>query len=152
MASVVSVASHILDRLGSVSTMKLQKLVFYSQALSLVQTGRSLFPDEIQAWRNGPVVPSLYQKHAHEFVISSGFVDTEPVLPLESVEVRIVDHVVDKLQTWTGQDLSQLTHSEQPWQAARVGVAPTQRSRNIISTESIKAFYGSSACENPVFC
>ena len=32
MAHVVDVAAYILEDLGSVSTMKLQKLAFYSQA------------------------------------------------------------------------------------------------------------------------
>ena len=38
MAHVVDVAAYILEDLGSVSTMKLQKLAFYSQAyyLSLI--------------------------------------------------------------------------------------------------------------------
>lgn len=32
MKSAIDVAAHILNELGDVSTMKLQKLVFYSQA------------------------------------------------------------------------------------------------------------------------
>lgn len=34
MANVLDVASYILDQTGYVSTMKLQKLTFYSQAYS----------------------------------------------------------------------------------------------------------------------
>ena len=43
MAHVVDVAAYILEDLGSVSTMKLQKLAFYSQAYYLAEHGATLF-------------------------------------------------------------------------------------------------------------
>ena len=49
MAHVVDVAAYILECLGSVSTMKLQKLTFYSQAYYLVEHGTPLFPEEFEA-------------------------------------------------------------------------------------------------------
>ena len=70
MANVIAVAEHVLKRLGSSSTMKLQKIVYYSQAYHLVRYGQPLFSERIEAWRNGPVVRDLYDLHAHEFVIS----------------------------------------------------------------------------------
>ena len=42
MAHVVDVAAYVLECLGSVSTMKLQKLTFYSQAYYLVEHGTCL--------------------------------------------------------------------------------------------------------------
>ena len=47
MAHVVDVAAYILECLGSVSTMKLQKLTFYSQAYYLVEHGTPLFPERV---------------------------------------------------------------------------------------------------------
>ena len=54
--SVLDVAAYILKKLGSMTTMKLQKLVYYSQAWSLVWDEQSLFIESIEAWANGPVV------------------------------------------------------------------------------------------------
>ena len=51
MASVNDVAQYVLNRIGYTSTMKLQKLVFYSQAYSLASTGNPLFEDRIEAIR-----------------------------------------------------------------------------------------------------
>ena len=68
MAHVVDVAAYILECLGSVSTMKLQKLTFYSQAYYLVEHGTPLFPEEFEAWANGPVAPDLFKRHKGEFV------------------------------------------------------------------------------------
>lgn len=40
--------------------MKLQKLVFCSQAYSLVTLDELLFSDDFEAWINGSVCPSLF--------------------------------------------------------------------------------------------
>ncbi len=55
--SVESVAAYILSQHGKLSAMKLQKLVYYCQAWSLVWDEAPLFQEQIQAWANGPVVP-----------------------------------------------------------------------------------------------
>ena len=59
MASVFDVAAYILERQGPMTTWKLQKLVYYSQAWSLVWDDDVLFPEEIEACANGPVVREL---------------------------------------------------------------------------------------------
>lgn len=45
---------------GRVSNSVLQKLLYFSQAWSLVIDGRPLFEEELKAWKYGPVVPSVY--------------------------------------------------------------------------------------------
>ena len=57
--SVFDVAAYILDKLGPISTIKLQKLVYYCQAWSLVWDEEPLFSERIEAWVNGPVVREL---------------------------------------------------------------------------------------------
>jgi uncharacterized phage-associated protein len=59
----IDVADYILKHLGSMTAMKLEKLVYYSQVWSLVWTERELFRERIEAWANGPVIPSLYRLH-----------------------------------------------------------------------------------------
>lgn len=44
----------------SVTNLKLQKILYYVQGYFLAKFDRPLFPDEIQAWKFGPVVPSVY--------------------------------------------------------------------------------------------
>lgn len=71
MANVLDVAAYILSKQSPITAMKLQKLVYYSQAWSLVWDEKPLFESEVQAWRNGPVVPELYQAHKGQFQIES---------------------------------------------------------------------------------
>ncbi|MGH7905267.1 MAG: Panacea domain-containing protein, partial [Candidatus Binataceae bacterium] len=65
------VAAHILGKIGPISAMKLQKLVYYSQAWSLVWDEKPLFRDRIEAWASGPVVPNLYRKHRGKFEVAN---------------------------------------------------------------------------------
>ena len=152
MANVVAVAEHVLKRLGSSSTMKLQKIVYYSQAYHLVRYGQPLFCERIEAWRNGPVIRDLYDLHAHEFVISDGYFGIDLTTgQLQEHEVAAIDHVVNVLGKRTGKELSELTHSEAPWRNARGDIPPHWSSSSLISIEAIKNYYGSPACTNPVF-
>src|SRR5258708_40323860 len=50
------------DEKDPLTNLRLQKLLYYAQAWSLVLRESELFPEEIQAWRWGPVVPAVYDK------------------------------------------------------------------------------------------
>ena len=71
MATVHDVAAYILKKRGSMSAMKLEKLVYYSQAWHLVWEDKPLFRERIEAWANGPVVPELYKHHRGQFTVKT---------------------------------------------------------------------------------
>jgi uncharacterized phage-associated protein len=54
MGTIFDVAYYILDELGEMSTMKLQKLCYYVQAWSLAWDENPLFDEDFQAWAKGP--------------------------------------------------------------------------------------------------
>lgn len=151
MAKIDEVAAYILERLGSVSTMKLHKLTFYSQAYSLVEYGVPLFSENFEAWVNGPVAPELFKRHKGEFVISHGFFGPSMKRVLAHNEIAAIDHVVNCLRGWTGAQLSALAHAEEPWREARVGLVPSERSQRPIAKERIAAYYETRPSGNPVF-
>ena len=63
MCNVHDVAAYILREKGPLSAMNLQKLIYYSQAWSLVWDECPLFEEPIEAWVSGPVIPALYDLH-----------------------------------------------------------------------------------------
>ena len=67
MATVFDVAKYILHKKGRISTWKLQKLCYYSQAWQLAWTGRSIFEENFEAWANGPVSPDLFHEYQGRF-------------------------------------------------------------------------------------
>lgn len=121
--------------------MKLQKLVYYSQAWSLVWEERELFPEAIEAWANGPVVRELYDQHRGKFRVSSW--DAGHADALVDQERETIDAVLEHYGDKTAQELSDLTHREEPWLSARQGLAPRERGDRIISTASMHEYYSS---------
>lgn len=152
MASVFDVAEYILDRAGYVSTMKLQKLVFYSNALSLVCDGKALFPETFQAWVNGPVCPDLFFAHRGRFIVGPGaFAPFADVSRIGERAVALIERVLSVLGDFDGNELSCLTHSEGPWRDARRGCDSSDRCEAVIANDAIRAYYSSSQCTNPLF-
>lgn len=141
MATAHDVAAYILRHSGPVSAMKLEKLVYYCQAWSLVWDDRPLFDDEIQAWANGPVVPVLYEKHRGKFSVES-WPDGDPDA-LDETAVETVDQVLDAYKPHNAQFLSDLTHREAPWRDARCGIPDGERGECEITKESLMEYYSS---------
>ena len=68
--SVFDVAAYILEKTGEMSTLKLQKLIYYCQAWSLVWDDAPIYSEKIEAWISGPVVRKLYSFHRNEFTVA----------------------------------------------------------------------------------
>jgi len=119
MAHVLDVAKYILARQGEMTAMKLQKLVYYAQAWSLVWDERPLFNSRIEAWANGPVTPDLYGYHRGQFVVSYPTFTPGNADALAPDEKATVDGVLSFYGDKSAQWLSDLTHMETPWQRTR---------------------------------
>lgn len=141
MASVHDVAAYILQRQGRMTAMKLQKLVYYSKAWSLVWDEDPLFRASIEAWANGPVCPQLYRSHRGQFSVES--LERGDPTNLTSSQRETVDAVLDFYGGRTAQWLSDLTHSEAPWRNARRGVVAGQHCENEISDAAMAEYYAS---------
>jgi uncharacterized phage-associated protein len=139
-ATVFDVASYILAAKGEMTTWKLQKLVYYSQAWSLVWDERPLFRERIEAWANGPVSPDLYQIHRGLFSVGTIPEGNSQALDKDARETvdAVLEHYGDKGSQW----LSDLTHREAPWLDARRGIADGERSSVEISHGAMADYYG----------
>lgn len=144
MRNALDVVPYLLGRAmesrnSLITPLKLQKLLYYAQAWSLVFRGEMLFAEDIQAWVHGPVVPSVYQKY-------KGYGYT--TLPqetssasLESEEIEVLDVVWSTYGSRSAKFLEALTHIEEPWQKARMGLLSTQVSNKTISPQDMKNYY-----------
>lgn len=140
--TVFNVAGYILSKQGVMSAMKLQKLVYYSQAWSLVWDDNLLFSNKIEAWANGPVVRELYDRHRGQFQVSpSDFPFANDALTAAQRET--IDIVLDAYGNKSAQWLSDQTHSESPWMSARKGLSDTDRGNHEITLESMAEYYSS---------
>lgn len=141
MVSAHDVAAYILEKRGRMSAMKLQKLVYYAQAWSLVWDDRPLFRERIEAWAHGPVVPELYQEHRGQFEVTGWPRGDVGVLDADAVDT--VNVVLDYYAGRNAQVLSDMTHSEEPWRRARAGLAAGERGNAEITLDSLMEYYSS---------
>ena len=140
MASVLDVTAYILQEHGPMTTWKLQKLVYYSQAWSLVWDDEPLFQEEIEAWANGPVVPDLYRVHRGKYRVRKIGRGNPEALSKDGKET--VDAVLGYYGDKSPQYLSDLTHAEDPWQEARRGIPDSERGEAIVTKGSLSEYYG----------
>jgi uncharacterized phage-associated protein len=141
MANVFDVAALILARAGEMTAWKLQKLVYYAQAWSLVWDERPIFDSRIEAWANGPVCPDLYNQHRGQFLVSKIAVGNPGNLKADEAET--VEAVLKYYGDKSAQFLSDLTHSEAPWKNARGELPPGVTCNNEITHEAMAQFYES---------
>lgn len=140
-ADVFDVAAYILKKLRSCTHMKLQKLVYYSQAWSLVWDEKQLFRDKIEAWANGPVVPKLFRHLKGKFVVTPSDIPNGNSGKLDADRRETIDAVIEFYGDKSPQWLSDLTHAETPWIDARRGLPPGERGSNEITTASMADYY-----------
>jgi uncharacterized phage-associated protein len=121
------------------TAMKLQKLVYYAQAWSLVWDERPLFPERIEAWANGPVVRELYECHRRQFLVHEWPWGNPHRLTRDERET--VDAVLDFYGGRPAIWLSNLTHQEAPWRDARRGLGPDERGDREITHAAMAEYY-----------
>lgn len=106
---------------GSISNLKLQKLLYYSQAWFYTLTGYKLFDEKVKAWAHGPVVPNIYYKYK-KYGYNGITKKVNSIPPLIERNVNVKDVLKGVWRTYgdfSAKDLEKITHLEPPWQRAR---------------------------------
>ena len=141
MATVFDVAKYILEQRGEITAMKLQKLVYYSQAWTLVWDEQSLFNERIEAWANGAVVPALYAVHRKMLQINKDSFSNGNSSVLTAKQKSNIDKVLDFYGKYTAQQLSDINHQEAPWINARGDLPPLARCEEEITQAAILEYH-----------
>ncbi len=144
MANIFDVAKYILENTGEISTYKLQKLCYYSQAWNLVWHDIPLYDSPIMAFAHGPVIKELYDYHKGQFSIKSSDIKKCKLSNiLTDNEKDTINRVLQFYGNKTAQWLSDLTHMEEPWKNARKGIPDGQPSSEVISLNDMMEYYSS---------
>ena len=144
MVSVFDVAKYILRQKGSMSTWKLQKLCYYVQAWTLVwREGKPMFPEDFQAWRNGPVCRELYNHHRGMFLVDYVQLRVGDISHLGEDDIDNINIILDAYGDKEPHWLREQTHAEAPWLNARDGLDDDVNSEVVITKESMGEYYGS---------
>jgi len=146
-----------LDTGEPITPMKLVKLVYLAHGWYLGLTGEPLISEGTQAWKYGPVIPSVYE----EFKSYGGNPVTELAwlvsdsgqtykYPLTEPNLTVfLDKIWEVYRQFSATDLSDLTHQENsPWFDVWHKKGGSEKFGAIIPNDSIQLHYKQLAEQN----
>jgi uncharacterized phage-associated protein len=154
--SAASIANAFLtrafaDRHTIVSPMKIQKLAYLAHGYFLAETGQPLLDELFEAWKFGPVLPSLYHEckkfgqgsindYIHDYDFATGRSLPAP-MPDDKIANEIVEFVWSIYGKMNALDLSDWTHARGgPWDKTTHGGTNIPRNQ-IIPNALITAYF-----------
>lgn len=142
MANVYDVANFFLsiqrdDEEKDITPMKLQKLVYFAQGYSLALLDHPLFPEQMEAWRHGPVCPALYQKYrpcGGNVIQAADTTDTRAAFTQSEFELLM--DVYNQYGQYSASALRNMSHETAPWRAV---FSPD--AKNVITFDAMKEYF-----------
>jgi uncharacterized phage-associated protein len=130
---------------------RLQMLLYYAQAWSLVIRQTELFPEEIRAWKNGPVVEEVYQAlsdgRCAACVPSDAFANAPD---LEPEDAAFVERFWEAYSQYSASQLYRMTHSEAPWRKVRGNLPPSANGNDPIPVDLLDEYFGKQEVPAPL--
>jgi len=117
----LAVAQYLLDQChakgdSAVTPMQLIKMTYIAHGWMLGLYSRPLLTEETQAWRYGPVVPSVYHALKEYRSLPVDRVPGAPRHQFDELETDLMNQIADIYGKINGAKLSALTHqSNTPW-------------------------------------
>lgn len=107
---------------AGISNMKIQKMLYFAQGISVAFTGKKLFSDKLYAWDHGPVVPNVYfafKDYGPNSINAKEMKnDYQRLLEIDSdKETReLLTDIFDSLNNYSANVLRRISHdSNGPW-------------------------------------
>ena len=143
--NIETIAAYILKNLEyPYEAMKIQKLCFYTQAWFLASHGEPFFHHDFEAWRPGPVSPSLYKYHFGRIELPDGvLVESGKVQELAEDDAQFIQKTLNVYGRYTGLQLANMCRSQPPWMKTRAAYKNCRQPNKIIPIENIIRYYGS---------
>ncbi|MCR4673090.1 MAG: DUF4065 domain-containing protein [Lachnospiraceae bacterium] len=142
---MLRVIAYVFEKLGEVTPLMLQKLLYFIQGVYLALYGKPMFKEDCRALAHGPVYPEVYEMlrdfkyHPADdprFVLLEGTKDA-----LTEDERRVIDLVVNTFGMYGGKVLEKITHNEDPLMEAGIGDGEDIPSGELMLKERIMKYY-----------
>ena len=126
-----------------ITQLHVQKLLFFFEGWHLALTDSPLFDENVHAWKNGPVLKSIWKrfKNFEADPIPTATVRTNPRNILSNGVQNLFDQILEKYSGENADTLVGITHMEgTPWQTVRknAGVKRGENSDIVIPKKLIK--------------
>ncbi|HHH1496608.1 Panacea domain-containing protein [Yersinia enterocolitica] len=130
---------------SELSNLKLQKLAYYADAWHLAFYDEKLVNSSFQAWIHGPVSREIYDRFSSRKSLYADITisDCQPDFEQSKImdKKAHIDSVLEVYGKYTGAQLEEMSHREEPWLKAREGYRDTQRCEVVINSELVKEYY-----------
>lgn len=137
MYNVLDVSKYIVNKSiefdKPINNLKLQKLLYYVQAIFLTNSNEPCFAQDIIHWRHGPVIVesySAFRKYFNDNISSNQNMDMNLI---EDSDRELIEYVVEAYKNMDAWDMVAKTLEEDPW-------LNTERNE-IISNYNIKKYF-----------
>lgn len=145
------VASKFIFAEERISVLKIHKLLYYVEAWHVTFFDKMLFDEDFRAWVHGPVCYEVftrfrytYNKSMYSEVLKEDLkMDIIAKIPNYDNTNAHVENVLEAYGKFSGAQLEQLSHQEDPWRKARGDLPFDHPSDAIITKESMREFYSS---------
>lgn len=156
MYDVLTVSRFIInysnEKEYGISNLRLQKLLYFVQAVFLCEKGEECFKENVLAWDFGPVVQEAYQEFkmfgssnipvVNYYDVNSNNVFLEPLIKkfddsiIDKEDKIVIQQVIDDLEKYSTTRLVSITHNQKPWRDAYI---PGKNC--IIESKAIKDYF-----------
>ena len=120
-------------------TLKLQKLLYFTQGLSFCLNDEEFFEEQFEAWVHGPVIPSVYRQYKHYGYNPINI--THHLQEITEKQMKILKYVKEYYGKFDGKYLEEITHKQAPWLYARQGLDPDERDDKNMPKEIIADYF-----------
>ena len=115
-----------------ITHLKLQKLLYYAQAIALAVLERPLFHEDIEHWDHGPVVRVLYPQYK-QYDYHSIPMATADTAPFDKGVIKLLSKITQVYGQYSAASLRDMTHQEDPWNNTQDG--------QVISWPAMKQYF-----------
>lgn len=151
MTDALNVARYIIKNYykyhkNDLDSVKLEELVYYSQAWTLSFTNEPLFRNRIQAGINGPICPDLYKVcNRHNEVSKNSLLDKSNYNQnvFTNSQKIIMDNVIRYYGNHSSWYLVLLSCKELPWLLTKDGIPRDKPCKKTISMNVMRNYYKS---------
>ncbi len=144
MTTIRDVAQYFLRQANQeddtgISNLKLQKLLYYTQAFHLAMYDKPFFPEDFYAWTHGPVCPEIYHEYkkfgAGPITLAAEALNA-PLADFTPLQYELLEEVGQVYGQFSAWKLRNMTHDDAPWQEQ-------EASGGLIDKAGMAAFYKS---------
>jgi len=131
----IDIANYIIEYYNEtlekpINNLKLQKLLYYIQAMWITEKQKLLFNDDIEKWKYGPVVPNVYFEFRHygknpiKAPLSTLSIEKDKMkfvefnknkINLSTEDFKKIDRVANRYKNTDPFNIVEQTHNEPMW-------------------------------------